>query len=383
LRGLLAFLAVYISIYGGVHYYAFVKLKRGLGFNTWLGVGVAVFMGLMILAPVLMRIGERSGHDYLAAGLAYVGFIWMGLLFLFISSAFGFDVYRGFLSITRIISQKYFLAITPTDGFSCLISIVIAGVVMGYGVFEAHNIRLEKIVIATNKLPEDVDTIRMAQISDVHLGLVVGENRLKRILDQIQKAKPHILVSTGDLVDGNMVNPDRLASLLGSVQTPLGKYAVTGNHEFYAGLQQALDFTQKAGFVLLRGQTHTPQNGLIIVGVDDPTGRSQTPPEALPEKKLLDNLPGNQFTVLLKHQPVVAASSMGLFDLQLSGHTHKGQIFPFGLLVKLVYKINPGFTKLMQGSAIYVSRGTGTWGPPVRFLAPPEVTLIELIRKKS
>ncbi len=382
MRGLIAFLAVYISIYGGVHLYAFIKLKRGLGFNTWIGVGIAVFMGLMILAPVLMRIGERTGHDNVAAGLAYIGFFWMGALFLFISSTFGFDIYRGILAVSRFITHKYLLALTPTDGFTCVVSIVIAGLVMGYGLVEANTIRLENVVIHTDKLPKDVDTIRIAQISDVHLGLVLGEKRLKRILDQVKRAKAHILVSTGDLVDGNMVNPDHLATMLRNIHTPLGKYAVTGNHEFYAGLGQALDFTQKAGFMLLRGQAHTLQNNLIIAGVDDPTGRFQPPPDALPENKLLGDLPHNHFTVLLKHQPVVAANSPGQFDLQLSGHSHKGQIFPFGLLVKLAYKTKHGFTKLTQGSAIYVSRGTGTWGPPVRFLAPPEVTLIEIIPKK-
>ncbi len=383
MRGLIPFLAVYISIYGGTHYYAFVKLKRGLAFSPWIGLGIAVFMGLMILAPILMRIGERTGHDNVAAVMAYTGYIWMGLLFLFVSTAFCFDVYRGFAALARIITHKYLLAVTPTYTFSCMVSIVIACIIMGYGMLEANTIRLQKVVVHTNKLPDDMDDFRIAQISDVHLGLVVGENRLKRILKHVKTAKPHILVSTGDLVDGKMVHPEKLGSMLRSVQTPFGKYAVTGNHEFYAGLPQSLDFTLRAGFVVLRGRSQTLQNGLIIAGVDDPAGRFQPPADALPENKLLKGLPENLFTILLKHQPVVAASSLGHFDLQLSGHTHNGQIFPFGLLTKLVYKLNTGFTKLGKDSAIYVSRGTGTWGPPVRFLAPPEVTLIELTRNKS
>ena len=383
MRGLIAFLAVYISIYGGVHAYAFIKFKRGLTSNPWIGAGIAVFMVLMILAPIFTRIGERTGHDYLAAGLAYVGFIWMGFLFLFVTTAFCFDIYRGLLAAIRIITQKYLLAITPTDGFACMVSIAIACLVMGYGFFEANTIRIENVVIHSNKFPKDMETIRIAQISDVHLGLVVGENRLKRILNQIQKAEPHLLVSTGDLVDGKMIDPERLASMLRTVKTPLGKFAVTGNHEFYAGQKQALDFTQNSGFVLLRGQSHSLPNGLTIAGVDDPAGRFQAPSGALNENELLKEIPETQFVVLLKHQPIVDANSIGLFDLQLSGHSHKGQIFPFGMLVKLVYKINHGFTPLSEGSAIYVSRGTGTWGPPVRFLAPPEVTLIELRSTKS
>ena len=122
--------------------------------------------------------------------------------------------------------------------------------------------------------------------------------------------------------------------------------------------------------------------GLInIAGVDDPAGRMLQNSTTISEKELLLNLQKNIFTLLLKHRPVVDKGSCGLFDLQLSGHVHKGQIFPFSIITWLYYPVDSGVANLMDSSYLYVSRGAGTWGPPIRFLSPPEVTLIELIHK--
>jgi len=371
---------VYLSIYGGTHVYGFIKVKQGLAFEFWPGLLLAVFMTIMVAAPIMVRIAEKFGHNHIAHILAIIGFTWMGLLFVFVSALFFFDVYRFFLSIGRFVFQTYFLSITPTAGLSCTVSMLLACIVMGYGFFEARNIRLEHVTVITDKLPKDLDRLRIAQISDVHLGVLVGEKRLKKILDKVKVAEPHILVSTGDLVDGQIDNPDRLATMLREIVTPHGKYAVTGNHEYYAGLSRSLDFTKKAGFVLLQGETQTLKNLLHIVGVNDPSGSSQGVVSSESEYRLLSNLSTDLFTLLLKHQPIVGKKSAGHFDLQLSGHTHNGQIFPFSLMTRLFYKIHPGLTRLQKGSFVYVSRGSGTWGPPVRFLSPPEVTLIEIVK---
>ena len=120
-------------------------------------------------------------------------------------------------------------------------------------------------------------------------------------------------------------------------------------------------------------------SGLInIAGVDDPVVRGYGQSPGVPERQLLSSFPKDKFTLFLKHRPDVEQSSEGLFDLQLSGHAHKGQLFPFTLVVRLVFPRIAGLYRLASGSWLYVSRGTGTWGPPIRFLAPPEVTVIDL-----
>jgi predicted MPP superfamily phosphohydrolase len=221
------------------------------------------------------------------------------------------------------------------------------------------------------------------------LGLLVGEERLQRILARVIEARPDILLSSGDLVDGRLNQQDALkihgktAEMLAAVAAPSGKYAVTGNHEFYSGLNQALDFTQKAGFTILRDKTIPVGNYLSITGVDDPAGVSMGgETSGSVESALLRTADTGRIRILLKHRPTIDKASDGLFDLQLSGHSHKGQMFPFTLLVRLRYHLVGGTSRTAAGSMIHVSRGSGTWGPPLRFLAPPEVTIIDIVPAK-
>jgi predicted MPP superfamily phosphohydrolase len=246
-----------------------------------------------------------------------------------------------------------------------------------YGYFEARNIRTEHVEIKTNKIPEAVGRVRIVQISDVHLGLIVREERLKRILDIVKKADPDIFVETGDLVDGEVCRLNGLSNMLKDINPRAGKYAITGNHEFYAGFEQAKCFIRDSGFTLLRGEG---VSGVInIAGVDDPAARGFGIEKKIDEKVLLAGLPREKFTLFLKHRPLVDQKAVGLFDLQLSGHVHKGQIFPFTILTWLYYPVLSGFANVGEDSYLYESRGAGTWGPPIRVLAPPEVAVIDLV----
>ena len=252
-----------------------------------------------------------------------------------------------------------------------------------FGYYEARTIRTETVAIRSTKIPEEIGTLTIAQISDVHLGLIVRHKRLKRILNAVRRTNPDILVSTGDLVDGQIDNLTQLAELLQTVNPPYGKFAITGNHEFYAGLDQALHFVQTSGFTVLRGETYDVAGIITVVGIDDPTGKRFGLYRGVSESTLLSHNPDKKFVLLLKHMPTVSKEALGLFDLQLSGHTHKGQIFPFNLITRLFFPHHTGLIPLSHGSQLYVSRGSGTWGPPIRFLSPPEVTIIKLSHAKS
>ena len=375
------FLLIYFSIYGGAHLYAFLKLKRGfaLGFPAYLIL--AIFMILMVVAPIVVRISERHGYETLARGLAYIGFTWMGLIFIFISVSFFFDIYRLLHFLAGMLTRSPLEDFTLSLRNFCTLAILFSFAVVIYGYFEALHIRTEHVTVKTSKIPEKIGRFRVVQISDIHLGLIVGKSRLKRILRQVKDARPDILVSTGDLVDGQMDDLEALTDMFQKISAKYGKFAVTGNHEFYAGIDQALAFTEKAGFTILRGEGLTVSNLLNVAGVDDPARKRYGPDREASEKALLEKMPREKFTLFLKHQPVISSESLGMFDLQLSGHTHKGQIFPFNLVTKLYYPMHTGLSKINGNALLYVSRGSGTWGPPVRFLSPPEVTVIDITYK--
>jgi hypothetical protein len=374
---MLRFLLLYLSIYPLVHYYVFRKIRAAFLPSRKIQTGMALFMAVMIAAPIVVRLAERIGIATGARFWAYVSFSWMGLLFLFFSLAAAVDLSRfAFLAAEKIRNRRLARPqVSARQLFTAQAVLVVA--VYGYGVFEAADIRLEHIEIPSPKIAEQTGRIRIAQISDVHLGLIIREGRLNRILARIREARPDILVSTGDLLDGQLNHLNKEAGLLATLNPRLGKFAITGNHEFYAGLQDALDFTEKSGFTLLRHQG-IAVGGITVVGVDDPTVRAFNKEPARPEHDLLSALPKENFTLLLKHRPDIDPNSVGLFDLQLSGHTHKGQIFPFNLLTWLFYPRHAGQLTALESGFLYLSRGTGTWGPPIRFLAPPEVTIIDL-----
>jgi len=375
------FLLIYFSIYGGVHLYAFLKLKRGFALGLPAYLILAIFMILMVVAPIVVRISERHGYETLARGLAYIGFTWMGLIFIFISVSFFFDIYRLLHFLAKMLTRSPLEDFTLSLRNFCTIAILVSFAVVIYGYFEALHIRTEHVTVKTCKIPEKIGRFRVVQISDVHLGLIVGESRLKRILRQVGDARPDILVSTGDLVDGQMDDLEMLTDMFQKISATYGKFAVTGNHEFYAGIDRALAFTEKAGFTVLRGEGLTVSNFLNVAGVDDPARKRYGPDREASEKALLEKMPREKFTLFLKHQPVISSESRGMFDLQLSGHTHKGQIFPFNLVTKIFYRMHTGLSKVDGNALLYVSRGSGTWGPPVRFLSPPEVTVIDITYK--
>jgi uncharacterized protein len=371
------FLLTFFLLYGGLHAYIFSKVRAAFPLGTLSSLGAALWMLAMVGAPLIVYSAEKHGYEASARLTAFVGFSWMGIAFLFFASSILLDLCRFALFAARWLLHGGIAGPGPLWQFllPCFFSLA-AG---AFGFFDALHIRTERVVLASSKIPKEVGRIKIAQISDVHLGMIVRGDRLSRIMAEVKKADPDLLISTGDLVDGQVSRLNGLRELLEEVKPRFGKFAVTGNHEYFAGLQQALDFTRRGGFTVLRGSGLTLAGAINLAGVDDTTGRYYGGLAGAPERELLAGLPRDKFTILLKHRPVVDATSLGLFDLQISGHTHQGQIFPFRIFTRFVFSYVSGLCKLPNGADLYVSRGSGTWGPPIRFLSPPEVTVYELV----
>lgn len=380
------FLITFLSLYGGMHIYVFLRLRPLLPNGSPLLYLLGIALLVMTIAPLATRGAEHAGMVQTARMIAWPGYSWMGFVFLLASTLAGIDILRGVIRIVDLLCRRNWSDYLPAAGATTIAAVLLATAAAVYAVYEANHIRPEHVSIPTSRLPAGRERVRIVQVSDIHVGLLMTRGRLKRIADAVQAARPDILVSTGDLVDGrlgrdeHLESLDNLAGILAQIPAPDGKFAVTGNHEFYAGLNSAVRFTQSAGFTVLRSSSAVLPAGLSICGVDDPAGtRQNTGAGRASEQALLRELPEKSFRLLLKHRPVVAAASQGLFDLQLSGHVHQGQLFPFNLLVRLAYPLPCGTTATGSNAYIHVSRGSGTWGPVMRLWAPPEVTVIDLI----
>ena len=354
-----------------------MKLRSGFGGGTWNWLYLAWAL-LGMAAPFAARsglLGSGRTAEILFAlsftwiaivGMACVGFILMDLTSL---AARIVDLIAGTTFTARFFSPRKCVPVT----------LILITLVVLYSFFEAWNVRYVELTLKTTKLPEGVDRLRLVYVTDVHLGGLYAARRLERIMDLVRSARPDIFAVTGDLVDGDMSGRQYEVELLASHGSRYGAFAVTGNHDFYAGIEQSLAFMEKSGLTVIRDERKDVA-GITLVGLDDPAKfrRGFNTPEHWPED--LNDLSADRFVLLLKHRPQLIEGTAGKFDLQLSGHTHGGQIWPFGYLAN---RVNNSVQHLSQieGSFVYVSNGAGFWGPPLRLLTPPEVTIIDLVRE--
>jgi len=371
---MILFLLTFLALYGGINFYFFFRVQSILHFSGVFQVLFLVFIVLMILAPVLVRVIESFHWEQTARVVAYVGYVWMAFVFMFF-----------FLSISLELIRVIHKLMVPSAGTTLLktltfgVSSFLAVVLVVYGYVDAQCIRVKHLEVATDKSLPAGEKIRIVQISDVHVGIIIGEKRLTPLLDKIREAHPDILICSGDLLDGELDNIMKNSRLFASLSPRYGKFAILGNHEYYAGIDRSLEFIKAAGFELLRDDM-AQAAGITIFGADDITGRRFAGPDKRDgfKKALAEKRDG--FVLLLKHQPQVDKDAN--FDLMLSGHTHGGQLLPFRLIVHLFFPRDYGAYQLDGNRLLYVSRGTGTWGPPVRIFAAPEITVIDLIGKK-
>jgi predicted MPP superfamily phosphohydrolase len=372
---MIIFLLTFFCLYGGINFYFFFRARSIFHFS---GVLQGLLLGLIVLliiAPILVRIIESFHLEQVARTVAYGCYVWMAFVFLFFFLSLSFELLRYLYKFLDGSTANIFLR-TLTFGLAAFLSIAL----VIYGYIDAKRVRVKQLTVTTEyKLPQD-GRLRIVQISDVHVGIIIREKRLAPILEIIKQANPDILVSTGDLLDGELDDIMLDAGRFDAIKTKYGKFAILGNHEYYAGIKRSMDFTKAAGFQLLRDE-FIDTAGITIFGADDITGRrlgltkrSDQFEKALAAKK-------NKFILLLRHQPYI--DEQNNFNLQLSGHTHGGQLFPFMLFVRLFFPEDYGYYPLGENKLLYVSRGTGTWGPPVRVFAPPEITVIDIIGKKS
>ncbi len=373
------FLFSFFLIYGGFHLYFFMRIRAAFAPGVAAQAILIALLLLGLITPVIVRASERYGLEVVARLVSWAGYLWMAAILLFFSISLLLDLYRLLVYLAGLMMRTDVGALLPSARTLFLVPALAALGMVIYGSFEARSIRSEPLVIHSAKIPKEVGRIRIVQVSDVHVGVLIRGNYLAEILRKVREAAPDIVISTGDLVDGQGNDLAEAAAQFREIRPRYGKFAVTGNHEFYAGIEEAMGFTVSAGFTPLRGKVATVAGVVDLVGVDDPGRHGLGFQGRLFDREVLAQASGGRFTILLKHQPLVEKGPLGAFDLQLSGHTHKGQIFPFSLVTRLVYPFHAGNYRLENGALLHVNRGTGTWGPPVRFFSPPEITVIDLM----
>jgi len=344
------FLSIFLTIFAGMHLYVISRLSGLLGVSksVWLYVGAIAVASLFILLSFL----ERSIGGQVIRILYTINAVWIGVLWLLFVSLILFEI------------VKYFIKLEPfTYG---IIIVIIVAVLSLYAIINAQIVRTNAVEVSIDGLKEPVSIV---QLSDVHVGTIHNSDYLKKIIEKTNALEPDIVAITGDLVDGGGFYRHKSYRELASINTKT--YFVTGNHEVYAGISEILNLFNDSAVVVLRNQV-VEYRGLQIIGVDDPDNSGH--------KSVNDiEFDSDKPTILLRHQPALNEESAEAgIDLQLSGHTHNGQVWPFNYLVSLQYRPRVGLHRIgdMQ---LYITSGTGTWGPPMRFGSNSEIAKINLV----
>ena len=362
------FLAVVLSVWAAMHGYVFWRLSS----VPWVADHVArsgvawTAVGLAASFPLARWLNAR-GLAVFGRPLELFAANWVGVLFLLLTMLLAADVLT--------LGGWLFPRLVPfVRAAAALFALLLAAVALVQGarlpVVTEHEVRMAG-------LPPERDGLVIAAVSDLHLGTMIGEAWMRRLIARLGELKPDAVVIVGDLVDSEVGALEPLLPVLRTLRAPFGVWAVTGNHEYYAGLDRSVALLEAAGFTVLRDRAAEVAPGLVVAGVDDLSARRQFGGnERALEQALADRPPGA--VVLLSHSPLQAdtAAALGV-GLMLSGHTHNGQIWPFNYLVRLSNRLVGGRYDV-GGMTILVGRGTGTWGPRMRLWRPSEILRITL-----
>ncbi|HUT35110.1 MAG TPA: metallophosphoesterase [Planctomycetota bacterium] len=374
---MVAFLLAVVACFAASQLYVYWKLRRAVpARGPWralvigwlLAVGAAFF---------LSRVFEAAGWRRAATATGLVSHWWVAATMWFGGMCLAADAWNLALRLLARAWPGVGRARIPARALALAVVAVVV-VLSAWGFVEPWAVQLETLAVHAPQLPPGSKPIRIVQVTDLHLNALMSRGRLARVIERIREARPDLLVFTGDFADEAGEHVAGLAAMLAEVHAPLGKLAVTGNHEFYRGLQHSLPLIEAAGFGLLRNQCIRVAPGLLVAGVDDYAAARLGLIAPDEEGRILPGRDRADFVLLLKHRPYIEKGSAGRFDLQLSGHIHGGQVFPARWLLMLFCQYTIGRYDLGEGSALYVSRGAGTFGAPMRLLSPPEVTLILL-----
>ncbi|MFN3567537.1 MAG: metallophosphoesterase [Caldimicrobium sp.] len=377
------FAIIFLISYFLVYFYLYFKIIKPLKKFIVLKIFLVILAFLGYVGLFIWRYMEAKGNLFLSYWIGLFSLFWMGyVIYLFFLSLF-FELGHLICKVfSRLLRSSLFYKGQGAN--LSMILLVLAFILSIYSYYETLNLKIEYFLVKTEKLPSYYPRVKILHISDVHLGPIMGLDKILLIKAVYEKEKPDIVLSTGDLVDGNMENREFLAKALADINPPFGKYAIFGNHEYYRGFSQAIEFTRKAGFQVIIDDTFPIENlNISLVGAEDNTCRFFNLCQSKSNHsdiELLKRADKNSFIIYLKHKPKLEEGAWKYFDLMLSGHTHGGLYYPIGkFFLSFFYIADRGLHK-KEKALLYVSKGVGTGGPPMRFLSPPDVAIIELVR---
>lgn len=382
-RQLVLVLAVGLSVAVFMHWLVWARLFRDTAAPRWLRRSAALGLALLLLALPLANIVARARGPQ---PWVWVALLWMGASFYLFVSLLAADLVFLAARLAGPLAPARRTALRRWLGGAAAF---VTATATGAGMYEAlRRLRVVDIEVPLARLPAAFDGFTIVQVSDIHVGSTIGRPFIEGLVQRINALSPDLVAITGDLVDGPVSRLGHATAPLQGLRSTHGTYFVTGNHEYYSGAAPWMVELERLGIRVLRNERvpilgSDGNLGFQLAGVDDWRSKDLAPGHGPNLAAALAGYDPAQELVLLAHQPAQALEAQRLgVGLQLSGHTHGGQLWPFRYLVRLQQPFIAGLDRLGQ-LWVYTSRGTGYWGPPMRVGEPAEITRIRLRARSS
>lgn len=365
-----AFLSIFVVFLLSNIYVAF-RLWQLIPANNLLRTALIGIMLIGFLSTFIFFIFGESLPINLSSLLYKIGTSWMIAFFYLFLFVVILDLFWLSASIFKFVSKDFLLQYFRHSTITSSILFVALGSLLLYGYINYNHKKRVHIPITTSKVE---NPMRIVAVSDLHLGYTIGKKELSRWIKLINKEKPDMVLIAGDLIDNQLrpVNAQLMFDELNKIDAPMGVFACTGNHEYISGIKESSEFFNKAGITLLRDSTATVGD-ITIIGREDFTYKNRKP-----LADITKNIDSSTFSILLDHQPnALGDAADANIDMQISGHTHYGQVFPASLVTKKLFEVAHGYIK-KQNTHIYVSSGLGIWGGKFRIGTQSEYLVIEI-----
>jgi uncharacterized protein len=376
----LIFFSIVLVIYGLINTYIFTRFMQcipsGAQGRGWVIAGFWALVSSFIVARFL----ERAYPCDFTEVMTWIGSIWLGAMAYFVMAIILVDLARLINHFIPFFPKFFYADYEKTKLVALFIVSGIVMIIVTAGFINARNPVIRNLNLDVAKKVEGSKTLKIAMASDIHLGTLVGKRGAARLVSMINGLHPDIILLAGDLVDEDLkpVIRRNLGETLKNLHAPFGVYAITGNHEYIGGAAEAVAYLSAHNIKFLSDTCILIDHRFYLAGRDD---RDKPRFTGKPRKPLAEVLKGVEPSfpvILMDHQPFQLSKPAELgVDLQLSGHTHHGQIWPFNYITNAIYELSWGYLK-KGNTHFYVSCGYGTWGPPMRLGNRPEVVAINL-----
>jgi uncharacterized protein len=374
------FIAIVLLVYGLVNYYIFARglqaMPQGTSARIWYITGFWMLAACFVAARFL----ERSMPCTFTEVITWIGSLWLGaMLFLFLSVAL-IDIFRVLNHFFHIFPASFYTDYSHTKLVAFFIVVGFTSIQLFAGYLNARMPRVVKMDIHISKPLGGKQPLRVVMASDIHLGTIIGKRKADQLVSMINRQNPDIILLAGDVVDEDIapvIRKDIGASLI-KLSAPLGVYGITGNHEYIGGAEKAVKYLQEHNINYLRDTFVLVDNRFILAGRDDKDKERFTGKPRKTLEEVMNGVDPSYPVILMDHQPfnLENVAKLGV-DLQVSGHTHHGQIWPFNYITKAIYTLSWGYKKI-GNTQFYVSCGFGTWGPPIRLGNRPEIVVFDI-----